>query len=63
MVDKGCVETNAKAAALEDLRNFVSAAAVSGAALKGVYAERLFNTDVVKLYESLRRQASPGADY
>ena len=48
--EKGGVNTNARAAALVDLRNFISAAAVSGAALAGVHAELLFNTDVVKLY-------------
>jgi hypothetical protein len=50
VAEKGGVNTNARAAALVDLRNFISAAAVSGAALTGVYPELLFNTDVVKLY-------------
>ena len=50
VAEKGGVNTNSRAAALVDLRNFISAAAVSGAALAGVYIELLFNTDVVKLY-------------
>ena len=49
VAEKGGVNTNSMAAALVDLRNFISAAAVSGAALAGVYIELLFNTDVVKL--------------
>ena len=52
MAEKGGVNTNSRAAALVDLRNFISAAAVSGAALTGVYAELLFNTDVINCFIS-----------
>jgi hypothetical protein len=47
---KGGVNSNARAAALVNLQNVISATAVSGAAFTGVYVELLFNTDIVKLY-------------
>ena len=47
---KGGVNTDARASALIDLRNHVSGAVVSKAALLDMRPELIFNTDVVKIY-------------